>query len=283
MMGFLAKRKRLKPSQGAAAVVTGAAHGLGRSFAYEIVRRGGSVICTDVDETALTDTVNELSSVGEGRVIAYPCDVRNEAKMHALSEEAEMLLGRPITLLVNNAGVAAGGKVGEMSLDDWRWCMDINLWGVVHGLHFFVPKLKSLGYGGIVNVASAASFTAWPETACYSASKAAVVAMSEVLTAELIGTGVNVTTLCPTGVETKVLDHGRLPAHVSKMANSALKSHPLIASPDDVARETLDALDRKQMYVLPQIDSRLLWRAKRYLPRTYARTAGEFFRLVLPS
>lgn len=282
-MSPFSKRNKNKISQGAAAVVTGAAHGIGRSFAYEIVRRGGSVICTDIDEQALSDTVSELSMLGNGQVIAYPCDVRSEEKMRALSEEAEELLGRPVTLLVNNAGVAAGGKVGEMSLEDWRWCIDINVWGVIHGCHFFVPKLKELGYGGIVNVASAASFTAWPETACYSASKAAVASLSETLTAELTGTGIHVTTLCPTGVETKVIDHGRLPDHATKLTNQALRSYPLIASPDAVARETLDALDKKKMYVLPQLDSRILWRAKRYAPQAYARTAGEFFRLILPS
>ncbi len=281
-MAIFRKRRTLKPSQAAAAVVTGAAHGIGRSFAYEIVRRGGSVICTDIDEEALTATCEALSAVSEAKVIAYPCDVRSESAMHTLSEKAESLLGRPVSLLVNNAGVAAGGKVGEMPLDDWRWCMDINVWGVIYGCHYFVPKLKSLGHGGIINVASAASFTAWPEMACYNASKAAVAALSETLTAELTGSGINVTTLCPTGVDTKVIDHARIPQHTNKLTNLALKSYPLIATPDDVARQTLDALDRKQVYVLPQLDSRMLWRAKRYAPRTYMRGAGELFRMILP-
>lgn len=283
MATFFPRRKTYSPSRAAAAVVTGAAHGIGRSFAYEIVRRGGSVICTDIDEGQLKKTTRELGELGEGRVIPYVCDVRSESGMKKLSEEAEVLLGRPVSLLVNNAGVAAGGKIGEMPLEDWRWCLDINLWGVIHGCHYFVPKLKALGHGGIVNVASAASFTAWPEMACYNASKAAVAALSETLTAELTGTGIHVTTLCPTGVNTKVMDHARVPARTSKLTALALKSYPLIASPDAVARQTLDALDSKQMYVLPQLDSRLLWRAKRYAPRAYARGAGEFFRLLLPS
>lgn len=280
---LFSSRKTYLPSQGAAAVVTGAAHGIGRSFAYEIVRRGGSVICTDIDEIQLKKTTGELGELGVGRVVPYVCDVRSEVEMKTLSEQAEELLGRPVSLLVNNAGVAAGGKIGEMPLEDWRWCMDINLWGVIHGCHFFVPKLRSLGFGGIVNVASAASFTAWPEMACYNASKAAVVALSETLTAELAGTGIHVTMLCPTGVNTQVMDRARVPEHTRKATSLALKSHPLIASPDAVAQLTLDGLDRKQMYVMPQLDSRMLWRAKRYAPSVYARGVGELFRLLLPN
>lgn len=273
------KRKILKTSEGAAAVVTGAANGIGKYFAYEIVRRGGSVICVDLDGDKVKETAQELDTLGEGRAIAYQCDVSDQNQMQTLADSAEQLLGRPVTLLINNAGVAVAGKVGEQALEDWKLAIDVNLWGVIYGCHFFVPQLKDLGYGGIINVASAAGFTAIPSTAAYSASKAGVMALSETLSAELTGTGVNVTTLCPTAVNTDILDRGRLPGSVSEFTNKVKDNWIFVASPEDVASDTLDALDKKQMYYMPQFDSRLSWRAKRYLPRSYARLLGEVYRL----
>ncbi|HCW88820.1 MAG TPA: short-chain dehydrogenase, partial [Marinobacter sp.] len=194
------KRKTLKPSEGAAALVTGAGSGIGRSFAYEIVRRGGSVICADIDPERAEETARTLSELGEGRAVAYTCDVGSEKQMATLAEEAESLLGRPVTLVINNAGVGVGGPIGEVPLKDWRWCLKVNLWGVIHGCHFFAPKLRELGYGGIINVASAAGFGAAPEMSAYNVTMSAVLSLSETLAAELTGTGVHVSALGPTVV-----------------------------------------------------------------------------------
>jgi short-subunit dehydrogenase len=270
----------LKPSCGAAAVITGAAHGIGRSFAYEVIRRGGDVLCVDNDTQALEKTVTELAQFSEGKVIAYPCDVGDEEQMSRLSDEAETKLQRPVTLLINNAGVAVAGKVGELSLEDWQWCIDVNLWGVIHGCHFFVPKLRALGYGGVINVASAAGFVAWPNMATYCATKAGVMALSETVAGELAGSGVNLSVLCPTAVDTDIVEHGRIPKNISKLIDKHIKDRwAFLASSDAVARQSLDALDKNQLYVLPQWDSRMLWRAKRWTPRAYAKAVGEVFRL----
>ena len=277
---IMRKRKVLKPSEGAAAVVTGAANGIGRCFAYEIVRRGGSVICVDIDEELANKTAEELSELGEGRAIGYKCDVADEEQMRVLSEQAETLLGRPVTLLINNAGIAVAGSIGEQSLDDWRAAIDVNLWGVVYGCHYFVPKLRDLGFGGIINVASAAGFAAIPGTAAYSASKAAVLAMSEALAGEMTGSGVHVTTLCPTAVNTNILERGRMNSGINEFTNKIKDNWVFVASPENVASGTLDALDRNNMYFMPQFDSRLGWRLKRYAPRTYARALGEIYRLT---
>ena len=272
------KKQPLPPSRNAAAIVTGAGSGIGRSFAYELARRGGTVICADINEERAEQVAASLKALGS-KAIARRCDVGDAKQMEALSDEAEKLLGRPVTLVINNAGVGLGGPIGEVPLDDWHWCMNVNLWGVIHGCHYFAPKLRDLGYGGIINVASAAAFGAAPEMSTYNVTKAGVLALSETLAAELAGTGVKVTSLCPTVVPTNIVNDGKLPERRREFARSAMTRFALTTA-DKVARQTLDALDRGELYVLPQIDGRLAWRFKRLMPRLYARTVGETYRLL---
>lgn len=273
------KKKPLPPSRGAAAVITGAGSGIGRSFAYEIARRGGSVLCVDINAERAEQVATSLQALGS-QAVARQCDVGNAEQMQALSEEAETLLGRPVTLVINNAGVGLGGPIGEVSLEDWHWCMNINLWGVIHGCHFFGPALRDLGYGGIINVASAAAFGSAPEMTTYNVTKAGVLALSETLAAELAGTGVRVTALCPTVVPTNIVEDGRLPERRRDFAQAAMTRYAL-TNADRVARQTLDALDRGQLYMLPQIDGRIAWRLKRLAPSLYARAVGESYRLLV--
>lgn len=272
------KKKSMLLSRGAAAVVTGAGSGIGRSFAYEVVRRGGSVICADINEERAEEVASSLRDLGS-HAIARQCDVGDESDMRRLAEEAERVLMRPVTLVINNAGVGLGGPLGQVSLEDWNWCMNVNLWGVIHGCHFFGPGLKALGYGGIINVASAAAFGAAPEMSAYNVTKAGVLALSETLAAEYAGTGVNVTALCPTIVPTNIVDDGRLPEHRNEFAQMAM-SRLALTNADRVARQTLDALDRGKLYMLPQVDGRMAWRLKRFAPRLYARLMGEGYKLL---
>jgi len=273
-------KREQKLSYGSAAVVTGAGSGIGRSFAYEIARRGGAVLCVDLREERAEETAEALRELG-AHAVAYTCDVGNAAQMAQLAETSESLLGRPVTLVVNNAGVGLGGQIGDVTLEEWHWCMNVNLWGVVHGCHFFAPRLKALGYGGIINVASAAGFAAAPEMSTYNVTKAGVMSLSETLSSELTGTGVKVTVLCPTVVPTNIVNDGKLPSYRAEFAKSAMTKFALTNS-DEVARKTLDALDKGQLYMLPQIDGRIAWMFKRIAPRMYARSLGEAYRLVAP-
>ena len=276
---MIKQRKIFKPSESAAAVVTGAASGIGRSFAYEIIRRGGSVICADVNEQGAKEVAAELSELGQGLAIPYGCDVRDAKQVEQLAEEADSLLQRPVSLLVNNAGVWVGGRMGEVSLEDWHWCVDVNLWGVIHGCHFFTPKLRNLGHGGIINVASVASYAAVPTFTTYNVTKAAVAALSETMAAELTGTDINITVLCPTAVKTNIIENGNLPSETGNLASNIMGKWMFSESPDEVARQTLTALDKKQLYMMPQFDSRLVWRMKRYAPNLYTKAVGEIYRL----
>ena len=156
--------------------------------------------------------------------------------------------------------------------------MGINLWGVIYGCHVFAPLLKQQGRGGIINVASSASFAAAPLMGPYNVTKAGVLALSETLAAETAGTGVNVTVLCPTVVNTNIFSAGRIHGGVPPVLNRIIELTGVSA--EGVADTTLKALARGQLHVLPQFDARMIWRAKRLLPATYTRGAGLLNRLA---
>lgn len=265
------KRKRALSCE-ARAVITGAGSGLGRSFAVELGRRGGRVVCSDIDLASAQQTVRAVEAVG-GRALAVRCDVARESEVRSLANEASAWLLSPVDLVVNNAGIGAGGRVvGETALEDWRRTIDVNLWGVIHGCHVFAPMLRAVGRGGIINVASAASFAAAPRMGAYNVTKAGVLALSETLAAELAGSGVAVSVLCPTFVQTNILHSGRIDDGSARIAKLLMKWTGV--SPDSVARVALDANDRGTLYVLPQLDARTIWRMKRAHPSAYVRGLG---------
>lgn len=269
---------RSKSSQNAYAVVTGAGSGIGRSFAYELAKRGGAVVCVDLNLAAAQDTVDQIKATG-AEAFALQCDVGNAEQVNSVAEQAEQLLGHPVTLLINNAGVGLGGKFDEVSLDDWKWCMQVNLWGVIHGCHAFVPKFKKLGYGAIINVASAASYTAAPEMSVYNVSKAGVLALSETLSSELKKFKIQVNVVCPTLVPTNIIKNGRIPGQYSKLADHALMNYAFTTS-DKVARLSLDRLDKEQLYTTPQLDAKLFWLMKRTSPSLYAKFLGLSYQFI---
>ncbi len=260
-------------SREARAVVTGAGSGIGRGFAEEIHRRGGALVCADVDAEAAEETAASLRRAG-GHARAVRCDVAQLEEVEALAKEAEAFFGTETTLVVNNAGVGVGGALLEdIAMDDWRWIVGVNLWGVVHGCRVFAPRLRAAGSGGIVNVSSAASFGAAPRMGAYNVTKAAVLSLSETLHAEMSGSGVHVAVLCPTFVRTNIIRKSRIAVGSRDRAQALMDRRGVDAS--EVARKTLDALDRNRLHVLPQADARFAWRIKRWLPGLYTRGMGR--------
>ena len=273
-MGIFGSAK--KRSHEAAAVITGAGSGIGAAFAVELARRGGRVVCSDVDETSARTTAEAIVDSG-GAALAACCDVSRVEDVAQLAKVAQDWFGGPPTVVINNAGVGAGGTaIGETDIDDWNWVLGINLWGPIHGCHIFAPILREAGYsgqlGGIVNVASAAAFVAAPGMAAYNVSKAGVLSLSETLSAELSGTGVNVTVLCPTFVKTNIVEAGRISDKSTEMAGRLMRWTGF--SPERVARTCLDTLDRGGLYCMPQPDARIGWGIKRLTPTVYTRAAG---------
>lgn len=275
---------RSKTSRGASAVVTGAGSGIGAAFAVELGKRGGAVVCSDIDEAAAQRTADTISEHG-AKAVAIRCDVSRFEEVQALAEQSQAWFAAPPTLVINNAGVGAGGAaIGEAPLDDWLWTLGINLWGPIHGCHVFTPILReaepSRTPRGIINVASAAAFGAAPGMAAYNVSKAGVLSLSETLAAELAGTPVRVTVLCPTFVKTNILESGRISEQSSELAGKLMRWTGLSA--EKVARTCLDAHDRGELYCMPQFDAKIGWNIKRLAPQTYTRAAGLVSRINLP-
>lgn len=275
-MGLFGSTRR---SHDAAAVITGAGSGIGAAFAYELAKRGGRVVCSDVAEDTAAATADAINEAG-GQAIPLRCDVSSLADVELLAKESHTWFGGPPTVVINNAGVGAGGQaIGDADIDDWTWVLDINLWGPIHGCHVFAPILRDAGRpAGIINVASAAAFGAAPGMAAYNVSKAGVLSLSETLAAELSGTGVNVTVLCPTFVKTNIVTSGRISDASTHLADRLMRWTGF--SPERVARTCLDTLDRGGLYCMPQPDARIGWGIKRFTPTVYTRAAGLTNRLT---
>jgi NAD(P)-dependent dehydrogenase (short-subunit alcohol dehydrogenase family) len=189
---------------GKTAVVTGAGSGMGRAFAERFARAGMNVVLADVEEPKLDEAVTAITATG-AQAIGVPTDVTDGAAVDRLRDAAIDAFGR-VHVLCNNAGVAGGpASGGEWVLEnEWRWVLEVNLWGVIHGHRAFLPHLVEGGEGHVVNTASMAGL--FPGHSAYSASKWAVVGITQGLfqTMRMRGTGVGVSCLCPGWVDTEI-------------------------------------------------------------------------------
>jgi NAD(P)-dependent dehydrogenase (short-subunit alcohol dehydrogenase family) len=177
-------------------VVTGAGSGIGRAIARSYAKRGADLVLADINEESLLDAKREFESPGI-RVYAQVTDVTMADDIASLCENSYRIMGR-CDVLVNNAGVAMFGLVEQTSLSDWKWLLDVNLWGVIYGCHYFYPRMIEQGGGGhIVNVSSAAGLGPIPAQVAYCASKYAVVGLSETLRGEGALNGIGVSVICP--------------------------------------------------------------------------------------
>ncbi len=257
------------------AVVTGAASGIGRALALRAADEGMSVAAGDVDEAGLASLGAELESRG-ARCCIRRTDVSREDDVCALADAAESELGR-VRLVFNNAGVLVGGYSWERSREDWEWVLGVNLWGVIHGVRVFVPRLLECGEAAhVVNTASIGGLLAGPMLAPYIASKHAVISLSESLARELadLGSSVGVSVLCPGATDTGITDSGRV--RPERLGEPAPPTHPAeqefmdgvrhgIAdgtSPDRVAEAALSAVRSGQFWVFSDASLRALVEAR---------------------
>ena len=250
---------------GKVAVVTGGASGIGLALGRAFAAEGMRIVLADIEVGALEAAVADLPPGTE--VEAVVCDVADYAQVEALRDRAVERFGA-VHVVVNNAGVSAGGPAWEHSLKDWDWVLGVNLMGVVHGIKAFTPLLIEQGEGHIVNTASMAGLTSPPFMSIYNVTKHAVVTLSETLFGDLAlvgATGVGVTVLCPGWVQTRIHEAGRnrpgatdaLPVAGAPDAEAEAGFASLVGSliaeglrPEEVAGMVLDAVRTRRFYVL---------------------------------
>ncbi|TFH31641.1 MAG: SDR family oxidoreductase [Myxococcales bacterium] len=249
------------------AVVTGAGSGLGRALALELATRGASLIVSDINSSAAEATAELVRQRG-ATVEAVQCDVTDRDAVFALVDETEKRLGG-IDFIANNAGVAVGGSFDEISIEDWRWAVDINLWGVIYGCQAAVPKMKTQGRGYILNVASAAGLLAPPAMSAYNVTKAGVVSLSETLFAEYKSEGIRVAVLCPTFFRTNIVESGRGATTDKDDAQIIRWMERSKVQAPDVAKAAVDSVRDGKLYVQPMRDGRMAWRLKRTSPQRF--------------
>lgn len=249
------------------AVVTGAGSGLGRQLAFELAGRGASLVVSDINLASAEETASLTRERG-ARTEVIACDVTVRDEVFGLIDETESRLGG-IEVVCNNAGVAVGGPFDEITMDDWRWVIDINLWGVIYGCQAAVPKMKARGGGRILNVASAAGLLCPPNMSAYNVSKAGVVSLSETLYAELKSAGIHVSVLCPTFFLTNIVKGGRGATSEGQEAQIQRWMERSKVQAPDVAKAAIDALHDRKLYVQPMADGRNAWRLKRIAPQRF--------------
>jgi NAD(P)-dependent dehydrogenase (short-subunit alcohol dehydrogenase family) len=249
----------MKMLEGRVAAVTGAASGLGRAMALAFAGEGMHAALADVDEPGLNDTLDEVQSRGV-RAFAMRVDVSRYQEVESFCSKAIAQFGAT-HVVCNNAGVSPLGAVWENTLADWQWILGVNLWGVIHGVRAFVPRLLAQGEGHVVNTASVAGLISPPGMGAYNVTKHAVVALSESLYHDLRlrGSPVGVSVLCPAYVPTGIADSernrprellnpGRNPSKEEALLKKAVASGKLSA--DDVARAVVAAVKEERFYVL---------------------------------
>lgn len=251
------------------AVITGAGSGVGRAMALAWAREGFKAGIADISLPAAEETLELVRSAGgEGEVMH--CDVRQVKDVKAL---ADHFFGtwKEVGILVNNAGVADAGYVGDIPLDNWGRTINTSLWGTIYGCHVFVPRMKAQGGGHIVNTASAAGLLNMPEMAPYNVAKAGIISLSETLRAELHPHGIGVTVLCPSFIRTNLVNATTTTDPWQSELVEALFTNAKI-TPDEVVDATIKAVRKNRMYVVPQFTPRWGWRIKRLNPGAF--TAG---------
>ena len=259
----------MKDLSGKVAVVTGAASGIGLAMAERFAAEGMRVVLADIEVDALAEAASRMLDAGHD-VSALRIDVSKADEVQELADFALRKYGA-VHVLCNNAGVGIGGALWEHTIKDWEWLLGVNLWGVIHGIRTFVPIMMRQGTEcHIVNTASAAGLDARPWLGMYSASKYAVVAISEALQQELAMTGarIGVSVLCPAIVNTRIGEAERnRPAALSNESGTEVPPQAqafgeafraMLASgipPQDVADAVVEAIHNDRLYIFTNVET----------------------------
>ena len=253
---------------GKTAFVTGGAGGIGFALGRAFAEAGMNVMLADIETEALAGAVKSLHNSGPD-VRGALCDVADPLSVEGAAKASYEAFGN-VHVVCNNAGVAAAGGIDNISLDNWRWVLDVNLMGVLHGIRSFLPHIRAHGEGGhIVNTASMAGMNGGLGFSPYVASKFAVVGMSEGLATQLRPLGIGVTVLCPSYVRTRIGESGRNRPErygATQTPDPASPAGVLLAQiaerlqsgldPSDVAARVLAAIRADELYAFTHPEMR---------------------------
>ena len=247
---------------GKVAIITGGAGGIGKALAQELAVRGCYLVLADINAELLQTTAAELRGTG-AQLDAKTVDVRDAAHVRALIEGAFEDLGR-IDYLFNNAGVNVCAELCDTSLEDWNLLIDVNLRGVVHGVHAAYPIMREQGFGHIINTASAAGLIPAAAEGAYAATKHAVVGLSSALRIEARASRVKVSVVCPGVIDTPIIGSTKYVKFDPEAILKAIPEKPM--DPRKAARLILRGVDRNQFYIVVTATAHVLWRFHRYAP-----------------
>ncbi|MGH6985386.1 MAG: SDR family oxidoreductase [Caulobacteraceae bacterium] len=238
--------------KGKTVVITGGASGIGRATALAFARAGANVVAADVNDAGLAEVESEISALG-AQGLAVHCDVSSDDDVDALAARAVQRFGQ-VDILMNNAGVMLRGHIEKIAIAEWEWIFGINFLGPVRGLRSFLPAMIARGDGYIINTASIGGLMGGrPHSAGYSASKFALVGLSETLYMYLKPKGIGVSVLCPGGVSTnRGLDLRRVSVNETDTSDLGLDEtySPAAAEPALVADLVLQAVADRQFLIL---------------------------------
>lgn len=273
----------MKEFKGRVAVVTGGAGGIGLAMARKFAEAGMKLVLADIEEPTLDKVVHEFKANGV-EAIGVVTDVGNAVAMQNLADKTYETYGAA-HIICNNAGVASAGLCWERSIYDWEWVLGVNLWGVIHGIRLFVPRMLAGGEEGhIVNTASLAGMTSAPGMATYNVSKHGVVTLTETLYHELvmIKSKLRCSVLCPAWVKTGIADSERnRPDHFRSVGDdkpdqvrdmlegSVRKLLEEGRTPEVIADAVFEAIEEEKVYILthPELDAQVKDRFDRILAR----------------
>ena len=273
----------MKDFQNKVAVITGAGSGIGRALARDLAAAGARLALSDVNQVGLQETADSLG-LGSDRLITEAFDVADRDAFYAFAERVTGHFGAA-HLVFNNAGVALGATVEEMSYEDFEWLMGINFWGVVHGTKAFLPHLKAAGEGHIVNVSSVFGLIGVPTQSAYNASKFAVRGFTEALRQELEMEGgrVSCTSVHPGGIKTNIARNARMGAGVEKITGGDVDKarrdfeKMFRTTPEEASQTILKGVKGNKRRVLIGSDARAIDSMQRLMPTAYQRimVAGQ--------
>lgn len=236
--------------KGKTAVVTGGGAGIGRALCHAFATEEMNVVVADIDAARAHEVAAEVVASG-GRALPQACDVSSMNALELVRASALREFGR-VDVLCNNAGVVHSGPLADAPQSDWDWIFNVNVWGVVNGIRVFAPSMKEQGSGHIVNTASLSGLFALRGAGIYTASKYAVVGISETLRLDLKGSGVGVSVVCPGMVHTRIEETARVRGEVEWDPEGPPKLG--WRDPEDVARAVIEGIKANRLYVFSHPD-----------------------------